>query len=265
VNHAFANGVGRKRIDIIGRKVWDIFSQDEADKRFAAVKWVFENGQTKVIEVCVPRPDGDRYYVTTVKPIFNVDGEVYSVICISKDITERKVMEEKLAHMAQHDSLTNLPNRALLSDRLQHAIIEANRNRTRLALLFIDLDHFKTVNDTCGHSVGDLLLQKVALRLEACVRKSDTVGRVSGDEFVVVLPSIEDDRYVMALAEKIRHSLSMPFDLEGGKCLTISSSIGVAIYPEHGSDEIELLRNADDAMYLAKDGGRNRIKLFQPE
>ncbi|MDD2734629.1 MAG: sensor domain-containing diguanylate cyclase [Desulfuromonadaceae bacterium] len=263
VNHAFADGVGRKRIDIIGKKIWDIFSKDEADRRFAVVRWVFENGQTKVIEVCVPRPDGDRYYVTTVKPIFNTGSEVHSVICISKDITERKIMEEKLAHMAQHDCLTNLPNRALFSDRLQHAISEASRNRTRLALLFIDLDNFKTVNDTCGHSVGDFLLQRVAQHLRTCVRKSDTVGRIAGDEFVVVLPGIVDDHYALAVAEKIHQSLNQPFDLDGCHFQAISSSIGIAIYPDHGTNEIELLRNADYAMYQAKDSGRNRVTIFQ--
>lgn len=264
VNLAFANGVGFERINIIGKKISDIFSRDEAEKRFAVVKWVFENGQTRIIEVRVPRPDGDRFYVTTVKPIFDFSGAVVSVICISKDITERKVMEEKLAHMAQFDSLTNLPNRALFSDRLQQAISEAIRNWTRLALLFIDLDHFKTVNDTCGHSVGDFLLQEVAQRLQTCVRKSDTVGRIAGDEFVIVLPGIEDDQYALAVAEKIRHSLSQPFDLDGYQCQAISCSIGIAIYPDHGSNEIELTRNADNTMYQVKDSGGNGVKLFQP-
>ncbi|MDU0459918.1 MAG: GGDEF domain-containing protein [Geobacteraceae bacterium] len=264
VNKAFADGVGHDRTYIIGRTIWDIFSRDEADRRFAAVKWVFENGQTRIIEVRVPRSDGDRYYVTTVKPIFDIDGAVDSVICISKDITDRKLIEEKLAHMAQYDSLTNLPNRALFSDRLQHAISEAVRNRTRLALLFIDLDNFKTVNDTCGHSVGDILLQEAAQRLQACVRKSDTVGRIGGDEFVILLPGIEDDAYALAVAEKIRQSLSQPFDPQECQYRMISASIGVAVYPDHGSSEIELIRNADDALYRAKESGRNGVRLYQP-
>jgi len=264
VNKAFAEGVGHELNYIIGRTIWDIFSRDEADKRFSVVKWVFENGQTRIIEVRVPKSDGDRYFVTTVKPIFDIDGAVDSVICISKDITDRKLIEEKLAHMAQYDSLTNLPNRALFSDRLQHAISEAVRNRTRLALLFLDLDNFKAVNDTCGHSVGDILLQEAAQRLQACVRKSDTVGRIGGDEFVILLPGIDDDAYALTVAEKIRHSLSQPFDPEGCRSRVISASIGVAVYPEHGSNEIELIRNADDALYQAKDSGRNGVRLFHP-
>jgi diguanylate cyclase (GGDEF)-like protein/PAS domain S-box-containing protein len=264
VNQAFADGVGYDRNYIIGKKIWDIFSKDEADKRFAFIKRVIENRQTSTFEVRVPQSDGDRYYVTTVKPIFDIGGAVDCVICISKDITDRKVVEEKLAHMAQYDNLTNLPNRALFSDRLQHAINEAIRNRTRLALLFIDLDYFKAVNDTCGHSVGDIMLQEVAQRLQTCVRKSDTVSRIGGDEFVVVLPGIEDDHYALAVAEKIRHSLSQPFDLNECQSQMITTSIGIAIYPDHGSNEIELTRNSDDAMYQAKESGRNSVKLFHP-
>lgn len=262
VNQAFATGVGSPRVEIIGKRIWDIFPPEEAEKRFAVVKWVFENGEVRIIDVRVPRPDGDRYYVTTVKPICNDSGDVVSVICISKDITDRKIMEEKLALMAQYDSLTGLPNRALFSDRLQHAISEAVRNRTRLAVLFIDLDHLKTVNDTRGHSVGDLLLQSAAHRLQSSVRKSDTVARMGGDEFVVVLPGIENEQYALALAEKLRLSLSQPFDLDGFLCNDVTASIGVAIYPEHGLNEIDLARNADDAMYEAKANGRNSVKLF---
>lgn len=263
VNQAFANGVGRNRNDIIGHKIWDVFPQDEADKRFTVVKWVFENAQTKIIEVRVPRPDGDRFFVTTAKPVLDDSGKAVSVICISKDITDRKRIEEQLARMSQHDPLTDLPNRALFSNRVQQAIADASRDRTRLAVFFVDLDHFKSVNDSLGHSVGDLLLQAAAQRLQACVRKSDTVARMGGDEFVVVMPGIEDSHFALALAEKIRLALCEPFDLNGHQCAIVSSSIGVAIYPEHGTDELELARNADNAMYQAKAKGRNGVQLFQ--
>jgi len=264
VNHAFAAGVDRDRRDIVGHSIWDIFSKEEADRRFAAVRWVFENGQSKVIEVRVPRADGDRDYVTTVKPIFGDHAEVVSVICVSKDITERRIMEEKLARMALHDGLTDLPNRVLVADRLGQALSEAVRRDSRIALMLVDFDDFKAVNDTLGHSAGDLLLQQAARRLLACVRKSDTVGRLGGDEFVVVVPGIEDERDAMVLAEKIRRALNQPFELPGSGCKSISSSIGVAIYPDHGRSEIELSMNADGAMYQAKSRGRNRVQLFQP-
>lgn len=262
VNQAFASGVGRKLEDIVGHSIWDVFPQDEADKRFAVVKWVFEHGESKVIEVRVPRADGDRYYITTAKPIFGQPGEVSSVICISKEITERKNMEDRLARMAQYDVLTDLPNRALFSDRLQHAIAQARRDKTRLALMFVDLDQFKPINDGFGHQVGDLLLQAAAKRLQESVRESDTVGRIGGDEFVVLLPLIEAEADALRVAEKIRAAVNRPFAMPGGQTLNISSSIGIALYPDHGNDEIELVKHADAAMYRAKLQAGNRVQFF---
>jgi diguanylate cyclase (GGDEF)-like protein/PAS domain S-box-containing protein len=263
VNRAFANGVGKRTEEIIGKRIWDVFPKEEADKRFAVVKWVFENGESKIIEVRVPRPDGDRYYLTTAKPIVNDEGLTISVICISKEITERKIMEDRLAHMAQYDILTDLPNRTLFSDRLRHAIAQAKRDMTRIALIFVDLDNFKSVNDSLGHHVGDLLLKAVAERMQSCMRESDTVGRIGGDEFVVLLPTIQDEQDAMVVAEKIRAALSQPFELPGCPILNISSSSGIGIYPDHGADDIELSRNADDAMYQAKASGRNTVQLFR--
>jgi diguanylate cyclase (GGDEF)-like protein/PAS domain S-box-containing protein len=264
VNRAFADGVGKKLEDIIGKRIWDVFPQAEADKRFAVVKWVFENGKSREIEVRVPRPDGDRYYLTTAKPILDEKQRTTSVICISKEITERKAMEDQLARMAQYDTLTDLPNRALFSDRLRHAIAQARRDKTRLALMFVDLDKFKPVNDNFGHHVGDLLLQVVARRMQYCIRESDTVGRIGGDEFVVLLPAIEAAADALLVAEKIRASLAQPFDLPGYERQNISASIGIALYPDHGNDEVGLAKNADDAMYRAKTGGRNLVQIFQP-
>jgi diguanylate cyclase (GGDEF)-like protein/PAS domain S-box-containing protein len=261
VNRAFADGVGKPQQDIIGRSIWDVFPRDEADKRFAVVKWVFENGESKVIEVRVPRPDGDRYYITTVKPILDARRAVSGVICISKDITERKRMEDRLAHMAQFDMLTDLPNRVLFNDRLQHAIVQCRRDRTRLALMSLDLDKFKPVNDAYGHQVGDLLLQEAARRMQGCMRAADTVGRIGGDEFVVLLPSIATEQDALVVAEKLRDALAGGFALAGYPPLHISASIGIAIHPDHGDDAIELLKNADDAMYRAKAGGRNLVRL----
>lgn len=165
-----------------------------------------------------------------------------------------------LKHLAQHDSLTGLPNRALFDDRLLQAIALARRDRTHVALLFVDLDDFKLINDTLGHHVGDLLLRDAAKRMEACVRNADTVGRLGGDEFVVLLPFIEEERDALLVAEKIRHALNLPFDFDGRNRL-ISASIGVAVFPEHGSDELKLSQSADAAMYLAKEDGGNRVRL----
>ncbi|MBI5429885.1 MAG: GGDEF domain-containing protein [Nitrosomonadales bacterium] len=140
---------------------------------------------------------------------------------------------------------------------------KARRNNGRLALMFIDLDKFKPVNDTYGHGVGDLLLKEVAARMQQCVRESDTVSRIGGDEFVILLPAIEGERDASMVAGKVLHALSETFDL-GGHSLSISSSIGIAIYPEHGDNELMLAKHADIAMYHAKHGGRNNARLYQP-
>jgi len=177
------------------------------------------------------------------------------------DITSRRSTEARIAHLAQYDSLTDLPNRSLFSDRLQQAIALARRNQTRLALLYLDLDQFKPVNDSHGHAVGDLLLQEAARRMLAAVRASDTVGRIGGDEFVVLLPRVEATADAERVAEKIRLALSEVFAI-GDLRLHISASIGIAIFPEAGEDEIELAKHADLAMYLAKNGGRNQLRVY---
>lgn len=264
VNQAFAQGVGRPRESIVGHRIWDVFPQDEADRRYALVRWVFENGQCRDIEVRVPRSDGDRYYITTVKPVFGAQGRVEYVICNSKDITDRKRMEEHLIHLAQRDPLTGLPNRALFTDRLQQAIAKAVRSNTCLALIFVDLDHFKRVNDSHGHRVGDLLLQDAARRMQSCMRASDTVGRIGGDEFVVLLAPVDQPQDAQTVADKVCLTLAQPFDLPELPGLEVSCSAGIALYPAHGRDEIELSRHADDAMYRAKAGGRNQARMHEP-
>jgi diguanylate cyclase (GGDEF)-like protein/PAS domain S-box-containing protein len=172
----------------------------------------------------------------------------------------RKQNEAWLQYIAHHDPLTDLPNRELFHDRLQTALARARRNKERLAVLYIDLDGFKEVNDGHGHAVGDLLLQEVAQRIRRCLRESDTVGRIGGDEFVVLLNNITLPEHGAVVAEKIRAVLDRPFEL-GGKRLHISSSIGVAAYPDHGDDNKQLIRHADEAMYAAKKNGGNRLLM----
>lgn len=164
---------------------------------------------------------------------------------------ERQQMQVRLQYMAQYDQLTALPNRGFFSDRLKVALANARRCRERLSLLYLDLDKFKQVNDTLGHHVGDLLLQEVAKRLKQCLRDSDTVARVGGDEFVVLLPRIASREQPELVAEKIRRALNLFFTLDGHR-LNIVPSIGIALYPEHGDDEQQLLKHADKAMYAEK-------------
>lgn len=178
---------------------------------------------------------------------------------IVANMAEINESRRTLRHLAQHDALTGLPNRTLCDDRVQQALSQAKRDMGRLALIFVDLDDFKSINDTYGHHAGDLLLCSAARRMEGCVRNADTVGRLGGDEFIVLLASIDREQDATLVAGKIREALSQPFDLDGSR-LSITCSIGVAIYPEHGADAITLSKSADAAMYLAKEGGGNRVQ-----
>lgn len=173
---------------------------------------------------------------------------------------ERKQAELSLQHSAGHDPLTDLPNRELFHDRLQSALRLAERNKTPLTLLYLDLDRFKQINDTLGHHIGDLLLQEAARRLCKCVRRSDTVGRIGGDEFLVLLNNIKLPEHALLVAEKICADLNQPFDL-AGQWLHITPSIGIARYPEHGNDYKRLILFADEAMYDAKKNGGNQVRM----
>ncbi|NMM26855.1 MAG: GGDEF domain-containing protein [Glaciimonas sp.] len=192
-----------------------------------------------------------------------LSGRARAMSLAQKMTQELRESEARFRHQAQHDSLTGLPNRALFDDRLGQALAQAKRQHKRLALMFIDLDAFKPINDKLGHHVGDFLLKEVALRMQQHVRGSDTVARIGGDEFVVLLPSIEDAQDALVLADIIRNAISEPFEMPDGTVLNISSSIGVAVYPEDGLDQIQLSRNADSAMYYAKQSGRNTVHAFQ--
>jgi diguanylate cyclase (GGDEF)-like protein/PAS domain S-box-containing protein len=195
------------------------------------------------------------------RPIFDEQGRFRGYRGTGRDITEQRQAEERIQHMAHHDALTGLPNRALLNDRLGQAIALAQRNRELLALLFIDLDRFKTVNDSLGHPTGDSLLCAVADRLVACVRATDTVARLGGDEFVVLLTDIKQAVDSAQVAQKAVESLSQPFRV-GKHVLHITPSIGICTFPHDGHDVDTLMRNADAAMYHAKEMGRNNYQFF---
>ena len=184
------------------------------------------------------------------------------IVAIYDDVTKSKQAEEQMHYLAHYDALTGLPNRTLFTDRLQQALTTAKRDKPHIAVMFLDLDKFKPVNDELGHDVGDLLLKEAAKRMQNCVRESDTVSRIGGDEFTVLLPIIEVEQDAIQVAEKILYAISQPFELAGHSIL-ISSSIGIAVYPEHGSDEKTLIKNADVAMYYAKSRGRNNARLYR--
>lgn len=197
----------------------------------------------------------------TTSPLFDADGRPLGVVHVWRDLTERREAEEKIRLMAYSDHLTGLPNRASLKLRLGQLLAQASQTGDRVAVLFLDLDRFKQINDTLGHTAGDRFLQAVAGRLEACLRRIDTVARQGGDEFVILLPGFQGSEAVTRVAEKLLAALSEPLALQG-QVLQSSGSIGIALYPEDGRDVDTLLKHADVAMYRAKDAGRNTYSCY---
>jgi diguanylate cyclase (GGDEF)-like protein/PAS domain S-box-containing protein len=195
-------------------------------------------------------------------PIHDWGGNLTGTVIVFHDVSDAQAMTIKMAHLAQHDFLTNLPNRILLNDRISQAITMAKRNNTQLAILFLDLDNFKNINDSLGHAAGDLLLQSVAQRLSDCVRGSDTVSRQGGDEFVILLGGGKQDDDVGMIASKILHTLSQPYT-DNLIDLYITTSIGISLFPVDGTNAETLIKNADTAMYYAKERGKNNFQFFR--
>jgi len=183
------------------------------------------------------------------------------LVCVVRDITERTYAEEQIKHLAYHDALTGLPNRLLFKDRLTVAISHAQRDRAKLAVLFLDLDRFKVINDSLGHNIGDQLLQAVSARIQSCVRESDTVARLGGDEFTVLLPHLPHAEDAALVAQKIIDAVRYPFQIEGREFF-MTTSVGISLYPDDGFDAEALIKNADTAMYQAKEQGRDNYQLF---
>ena len=195
-------------------------------------------------------------------PIHDRDGAVTGAVIIFRDVSQSLTETRKMAYLAQHDPLTGLPNRALLTERLRQAISLARRHHTQVALLFLDLDHFKQINDSLGHAVGDQALCAIANRLSACVRSTDTVCRLGGDEFVILLGDIDSPDDAAHIAEKARATITTPLRVSG-HTLEVSASVGISIHPEHGADAEAIIRHADTAMYHAKANGRDGYGFFQ--
>ena len=197
-------------------------------------------------------------------PIHNRLGEVIGAVMVFRDMGTSRTLSNRMLYLAQHDSLTDLPNRVLLHDRLNHAISLAHRRRKQMAVLFLDVDRFKHVNDSLGHVIGDRLLQAVARRLLSCVRRSDTVSRQGGDEFVILLSEINQAQDAALSAEKMLQTLSVPYHIDQHE-LRVTGSIGIVVYPDDGIDTDMLLKHADIAMYHAKEQGRNNYQFFEPD
>lgn len=263
VNPAFTRVTGYTPEEVIGGNP-SLLSSGKHDAEFYRELWSQLTGKGSWSgEIWNRRKSGEVYVEwSSIKQVRDTHGKLTHYVAAFSDITARKANEESIRHQAQYDALTDLPNRVLLFDRLQQALAQARRDKTRLALMYIDLDKFKPINDNLGHAIGDQILQQTAKRMQGCVREMDTVARIGGDEFVVLLPVVESEQDALIVAEKIRFALNQSFEI-AGQNLNISSSAGVAIYPEHGDSENELTGNADIAMYFAKESGRNNVKLFQ--
>jgi len=213
-------------------------------------------------EICNRRKDGAFYTEwLTISMIKNKEGKAIHLLGVFNDISQKKKAEETIRHMAYYDPLTDLPNRSLFYDRLKHNLAQASRSKNLLAVLFLDLDRVKIINDSLGHAIGDQLLKSVAHRLTQSLREVDTVARMGGDEFMVILPGMERPEDIAIIADKILHSLKPPFKF-GKHVLYITASIGISIYPFDGKSPEILSKNADTAMYRAKNLGRNNYQIF---
>ena len=247
----------------VGSCSFDEIHPEDRERIKALFRRTVETGIGERAEFRLLLKDGGiRHIESQGNVVHDASGKVSRVVVVSRDVTERKKIEENLRHLSYHDMLTGLPNRILFSDRLKQAIAAAKRDKRHiLSMMFMDLDNFKEINDRFGHAAGDLALKEVASRIQDCLRESDTAARMGGDEFVVLLPTIETPDDAIIVAKKIRHALYQPIDL-GNHGLTVTTSIGIVVYPEHGSEEEALLKNADAAMYHAKESGRNTVCVF---
>ena len=249
--------------DLLGQTVSQVLPPEAADIVLQALQQAHISGQARGQQYALTLDQKPHWFELSVaaKPV--TSGQEPRFIVISRDITERKQAERDVRQLAYFDALTGLPNRSLLNDRIQHALAEAARRHESLALMFLDLDHFKNVNDTLGHRVGDELLVVLAERMQFVVREQDTVARQGGDEFILLLPNTDGDG-AARVAENLLHTLSQPVHIEQHE-LTVTPSMGIAQYPRDGSDLETLTRHADIAMYRAKQNGRNGYQFFTTE
>jgi len=264
VNPAYTEITGYTPEEVIGKKS-DFFRTERHDDAFYQSLWqdVLTAGSWHG-EIWNRRKNGAEHPLwLTLNASWSEDGSLTGYVMLFSDITKQKESEELIWKQANFDALTGLPNRRMLHDRLQQEVRKAQRNHLPLALMFLDLDHFKEVNDTLGHDIGDILLKEAAARLASCVRESDTVGRTGGDEFTVILGGLDDPGCVDRIAEKILKKLAEPFPLGDDKAY-VSTSIGITLYPDDADNIDALLKNADQSMYAAKNLGRNRYCYFTP-
>lgn len=262
INNSFTRITGYSENEILGKNP-RILASGQHDEKFYEDMWSSINNQGSWEgELWNRRKDGSVFPEhCSITAVYDTDGDLRNYVGIFTDITLHKQREEQILHMAHHDALTNLPNRTLLNDRLEQAMIHARRSNNKVAVLFIDLDHFKLINDSLGHNIGDLLLVRTAQALTEIVRGEDTVSRLGGDEFIIILRDVQETNFVMMIAARIISNLVRPVPVQEHQ-LSITCSIGISIYPDDGDGIEDLIKHADTAMYHAKASGRNNFQFY---
>lgn len=261
---------GWSKAEAMGRPILEVFRiLNESTRKLAANPVDVVLAHNKVCGLAnhtlLIAKSGAEYAIEdSAAPIRDQDGNILGVVLVFHDVSDARQMAQKMTYLAEHDYLTDLPNRLLLTDRITQAISAAKRRGSKLAILFFDIDHFKRVNDTLGHEVGDQLLKVLSKKLQMCIRASDTLSRQGGDEFVVLLPELTDDAVPAEIAQKILFSVKDPISIANHE-LFITASIGIAVYPDDGDNVDVLTRHADAAMYHAKNSGRNNYQFFTKE
>lgn len=265
VNPRFLETTGYENIDVIGRDL-DFMARDDTPAETFRELWSrVRQGAEWRGEFCCRRRDGSLMWENvTVSPLLDAVGALDGFLAVKEDITLRRSYEEKLLRQANYDDLTGLPNRVLMLDRLDQALAAANRGGECAALLCIDIDRFKDINDSLGHEAGDRLIQAVAERLASCMRDGESLARMGGDEFVMILPGVADADSARYIAERVMGVMARPLTVAGREHF-VTVSVGITLYPDDGEDRQVLLKNADLAMYKAKEAGRNRYRFFTAE
>ncbi|MEP9412443.1 MAG: EAL domain-containing protein [Candidatus Brocadia sp.] len=265
VNNAFTSLSGYRAEEVTG-KTPRLFKSGKHDISFYRQVWqTILAGKVWRGEIVNRHKDGSLYTVNqTITPLLDTRGKVCHFVAIHEDISEKKEAEERILYMAHYDALTNLPNRVLFRDHLELELAHAHRNGRMVAVMFLDLDRFKIINDTLGHVFGDQLLKVVAERLRACVREGDTVSRLGGDEFTFIIPDIVQPQDAVLIAQKILNVMSRSFQVEGRE-VHVTPSIGIAMYPSDATDADSLIKKADTAMYHAKEQGKNSFKFYRDD
>ncbi|MBY0085287.1 EAL domain-containing protein [Brevibacillus sp. M2.1A] len=238
--------------------------EDDRDIFAYAIQHAFSTRKEYMVECRINTQRNDVIWTESkINPIVDEEGNVTKLLLVTRDVTDRKQSEETIHHLAYHDALTDLPNRRMYVQQLSKEMMQAKRFQSNLAVLFLDLDRFKDVNDSFGHDVGDMLLIEAAKRLQACLKPGDVVARLGGDEFTIMQNQLQDRNEATALAEQIMYQLQRPFELDG-HVFNVSCSIGIALYPQDGDNPEDLLKRADTALYTVKSRGKNGYDFFDP-